>query len=134
MNAEIFYDTNIVLYLLSADAAKADRAEELLAMGGIVSVQVLNEFTAVARRKLQMSWTDIREIVMQIRQVCTIVNLTPETHERACELAERYQYTIYDASILAAALRASCAVVYSEDMQDGQLIEQQLTIRNPFGK
>jgi len=64
-----FFDTNILLYLLSDDAAKADCAEELVATGGVISVQVLNEFAAVASRKLGMSWNEIREVLHPIRTV-----------------------------------------------------------------
>jgi len=129
---EDFFDTNVVLYLLSADPAKADRAEELLAIGGTISVQVLNEFVAVASRKLHMSWIEIREVLAQVRAVCTVEPVTIETHERALRLAERYGISIYDALIVSAALLANCKTLHSEDMQDGQVIERQLTIRNPF--
>ena len=129
---EDFFDTNVVLYLLSADTAKADRAEELLALGGTISVQVLNEFAAVASRKLRMSWTEIREVLAQVRAVCAVEPLTVETHERALRIAVRYRLSIYDALIVAAALLAKCQTLHSEDMQDGQVVERQLTIRNPF--
>lgn len=129
---EDFFDTNVVLYLLSANPAKADRAEELLAIGGTISVQVLNEFVAVASRKLRMSWIEIREVLAQVRAVCAVESVTIETHERALRLAERYGISIYDALIVSAALLANCKTLHSEDMQDGQVIERQLTIRNPF--
>jgi predicted nucleic acid-binding protein len=129
---EDFFDTNVVLYLLSADTAKADRAEELLAIGGTISVQVLNEFSAVASRKLRMSWIEIREVLSQIRAVCAVEPMTIETHERALRVAERYGLSIYDALIVSAALLANCKTLHSEDMQDGQVVERQLTIRNPF--
>ena len=129
--AKTFFDTNILLYLLSADAAKADRAEELLAGGGIVSVQVLNEFAAVASRKLGMPWSEIRDALGPIRAICEVEPITVETHDRALEIAERYRFSIYDATIIAAALKAGCNTLYSEDLQDGQRIEK-LTIRNPF--
>ena len=129
---EDFFDTNVVLYLLSADPAKADRAEELLAIGGTISVQVLNEFVAVASRKLHMSWIEIREVLAQVRAVCAVEPVTIETHERGLRLAERYGLSIYDALIVSAALLANCKTLHSEDMQDGQVIERQLTIRNPF--
>ena len=129
---EDFFDTNVVLYLLSADTAKADRAEELLALGGTISVQVLNEFAAVASRKLRMSWTEIREVLAQVRAVCAVEPLTLETHERALRIAERYRLSIYDALIVATALLAKCQTLHSEDMQDGQVVERQLTIRNRF--
>ncbi len=130
--AEAFIDTNVVLYLFSADTAKADRAEELLAEGGMVSVQVLNEFVSVARRKLTMTWLDIGDVLTQIRAVCRVEPLTVETQARGVAIAERYNLSIYDATILASALDAGCSVVYTEDMQHGQVIEDVLTIRNPF--
>jgi predicted nucleic acid-binding protein len=129
---EDFFDTNVVLYLLSADTAKADRAEELLAMGGTISVQVLNEFAAVASRKLRMSLIEIREVLAQIRVVCAVEPITIETHERALRILERYGFSIYDALIVSAALLAGCKTLHSEDLQDGHVIERQLTIRNPF--
>jgi predicted nucleic acid-binding protein len=129
---EDFFDTNVVLYLLSADTAKADRAEELLAIGGTISVQVLNEFAAIASRKLRMSLSEIREVLAQIRVVCAVEPITIETHERALRIVERYGLSIYDALIVSAALLAGCKTLHSEDMQDGQVIERQLTIRNPF--
>lgn len=130
---EGFFDTNVVLYLLSADVSKADRAEELIALGGTLSVQVLNEFVAVASRKLRMPWSEIREVLSLLRSVCAIEPITIETHERAVQIAERYGLSIYDALIVSAALLAGCRTLYSEDMQDGQVIEGLLTIRNPFG-
>jgi predicted nucleic acid-binding protein len=130
--ADTFFDTNVVLYLLSADTAKADRAEELLAIGGTVSVQVLNEFVSVALRKLRMSWPEIRDVLAQVRAVCPVEAISVETHERAMQVAERYGFSIYDALIISAALLAGCSTLYSEDMQNGQVIEGQLTIRDPF--
>ncbi|OFZ69633.1 MAG: pilus assembly protein [Betaproteobacteria bacterium RBG_16_58_11] len=127
-----FFDTNIALYLLSADQAKADRAEELLAEGGIISVQVLNEFAAVASRKLGMSWPEIREVLDQVRAVSIVEPMSIETHERGLLVAERYGLSLYDALIVAAALLSGCSTLYSEDMQHGQIIEGQLTICNPF--
>jgi predicted nucleic acid-binding protein len=129
--AEVFFDTNVLLYLLSNDAAKADRAEALLATGGVVSVQVLNEFASVASRKLTMTIPEVREILSTVRSVCAVKSLDVETHDLGLELAERYGFSIYDSLIVAAAVRAGCAILYTEDLQRGQVIEN-LTIRNPF--
>jgi predicted nucleic acid-binding protein len=129
---EQFFDTNVLLYLLSGEDAKADRAEVLIAGGGVVSVQVLNEFAAVASRKLRMAWPEVREILAQVRAVCRVVPLDVETHDGGLNLAERWRLPFYDALILASALRAGCRVLYSEDFQDGQLFEKQMTVRNPF--
>ena len=130
--AEVFFDTNVVFYLLSEDAAKADRAEELLAAGGRVSVQVLNEFAAVASRKLGMGWTDIGEILTQVRAVCAVEPLSIDTHERGLAIAARYGLSVYDAMIVASALVAGCKELYSEGLQRGQIFERRLTVRNPF--
>jgi predicted nucleic acid-binding protein len=129
---EVFYDTNVLLYLLSSDSAKADRAEALIAQGGQISVQVLNEFAAVASRKFGMRWAEISESLETIRTMCRVVPITVDTHERGLLVAERYRFNFYDALIVAAALLADCATLYSEDMQSGQLIERRLKIVNPF--
>jgi len=130
--AERFFDTNVILYLLSGDEARADRAEKELTAGGVVSVQVLNEFASVASRKLKMSIADIREVLATIRAVCTIVPISEETHDAGLQLAERHGLSVYDAMIVAAALLAGCKTLLSEDMQDGQVFEGRLKVRNPF--
>lgn len=132
MSARPFLDTNVLLYLLSADAAKADRAEALLLAGAVVSVQVLNEFANVATRKLNMSWNETQEVLTAIRRTCQLEPLTLETHDRGIELAERYRLGVYDSLIVAAALLATCPILYSEDLHDGLRVDRALTVRNPF--
>ena len=129
--ADVFFDTNVLLYLLSADATKADRAEALAANGGVISVQVLNEFASVCLRKLAMSVAEVREGLSTIRAVCEVIPLDLETHEMALDLVERHQLGMYDALIVAAAVQANCAVLYTEDLQHGQTIGG-LRIQNPF--
>jgi predicted nucleic acid-binding protein len=129
--ADSFFDTNVLLYLLSKDAAKADRAEALLVSGGVVSVQVLNEFASVASRKLAMTIAEIREILSTIRAACAVMPLDIETHDLGLDIAEPHRFSVYDALIVAAAVRAGCAILYTEDLQQGQVIEK-LQIRNPF--
>jgi predicted nucleic acid-binding protein len=128
--ADAFFDTNVLLYRLSSDSSKADRANELLQTGGAVSVQVLNEFAAVAARKLRMTIAEIRFVLDAIRLVCDVVPVDLEIHDRALELAERYRLAIYDALIVAAAIGANCTTLWTEDLHNGQRI-QRLTIRNP---
>jgi predicted nucleic acid-binding protein len=130
--AEAFFDTHVVLYLLSDDAAKANRAEALLAGGGVVSVQVLNEFASVASRKLKLSWAEIREVLAAVRAACRVQPLTVETHDRALALVERYSLSVHDALIMAAALDAGCHTLWSEDMQHDQAFSPPLRLRNPF--
>ena len=128
----VFLDTNVLLYLFSEDQDKADRAEELTTTGAVVSVQVLNELVAVARRKLAMNWSEIAETVRIIQSACTIEPATVEVHHEARRLAEKHQLAWYDALIVAAALVAGCKTLFSEDMHDGLRIEDVLTVRNPF--
>lgn len=127
-----FLDTNVLLYLLSNDRSKADRAEALLAGRGIVSVQVLNELANVAVRKLGLTWRQLSDLIAAVRASCRIEALTEEVHDQARELAERYRLSFYDACIVSSALDAGCGVLYSEDFQHGFKIDRTLTIRNPF--
>jgi len=129
---DAFFDTNVLLYLLSKDEKRANRAEALLGAGGVISVQVLNEFASVAAGKLAMQIREIREILSNIRAICIVKSLEIATHELGLELAQRYRFAIYDSMILAAALQAGCSTLFSEDFRHGQVIQQRLTIRNPF--
>ncbi|GJL74460.1 PIN domain-containing protein [Nitrosomonas sp.] len=127
-----FLDTNILLYLLSADETKAIQAENTIVGGGTISVQVLNEFASVSRRKLKMPFAEIQEILAQIRIMCAVEPVSVNVHDRGLQIAEHYGFSIYDAMIVATALLADCTILYSEDLQDGQVIDGQLMIRNPF--
>jgi len=127
-----FLDSNVVLYLLSADTAKADSAEALLKTQPVISVQVLNEVTHVCVRKLKMSWDEIAQFLDLVRSFCKVVPLTVATHDRARQIAERHRLSFYDSCIVAAAADAGCLTLYSEDMNHGQILEDSLAIRNPF--
>jgi predicted nucleic acid-binding protein len=127
-----FFDTNVLVYLASGDAKKADLAEVAIAKGGSISVQVLNELANVARRKMQMSWDETHAYLDMLRDLLTVHPLTVETHETGLRLAERYGLSIYDAMITASALHASCDTLWSEDMQHGMVVDEGLRIVNPF--
>jgi predicted nucleic acid-binding protein len=130
--ADPFFDTSVLLYLLSDDTAKADRIETLLSARGVVSVQVLNEFAVVALRKLKMPLNEVREILDTIRAVCAVEPLTIETHDRGLAVCERYRFSLYDSMLVAAALISGAKIVYSEDLKHGQVIDNQLRVANPF--
>ena len=133
MSDKAFVDTNVLVYAAIRNDARSGRAEQLLAVERVISVQVLNEFVSVARRRYQMPWNALKVALQWIRILCpNPVPLTIDTHDEALRIAEEYGYKIYDSLILAAALEAGCSTVYSEDLQDGQVIERKLTIRNPF--
>ena len=127
-----FFDSNVLVYIASGDAAKADRAETVLAAGGAISVQVLNEIANVARRKMRMSFTDTHAFLGMLRGLLTVHPLTIETHATGLALAERYGFSIYDAMIAASALRAGCDTLLSEDMRHGMALDGGLRIVNPF--
>jgi len=132
MRAKACFDTSVLVYTLSDDALRAEIALRLLREGGFISVQVLNEFANVARKKLRMEWNEIERALKAIREFCEPpISVSLATHQVGVEIAQRYKYQIYDSLIIASAIEARCKTLYSEDMQDGQTIGS-LTIRNPF--
>ena len=127
-----FFDTNILIYAFAADDPRSARAEALLAEGGVIGVQVLNEFTNVARRKLRWQWGQIEAAIVVIEELLGPARpLTTAIHARAVVLARDHTLSFYDALIVAAAVDAGCAVLCSEDMQHGQKFGN-LRIDNPF--
>ena len=128
-----FLDSNVLLYTLAADDPRAPIAADLLGKGGVISVQVLNEVANVARRKLRLSWAEVAEAVAALRVLfATPLPLTLATHTAALTVAERYQLSFYDALIVASALEAGCTTLLSEDLHDGLIVAECLTIQNPF--
>ena len=126
-----FIDSNVILYLLSHDAAKADKAESILQAGGVISVQVLNEVVSVCQRKLKMPWDEIDAVLQAVKASVQVVPLTEASHELAVQICKRYQLSFYDAHICSAALVAGSTVLLSEDMQDGMVVDN-LAVKNPF--
>lgn len=115
-----------------APGPKAPQAFDLLS-GATISVQVLNEFASVAIRKLGYDEEQLSRRIASIRTKAAAISVNDEqTHDLAREVAFRYKLAFYDASLLAAALLADCDTFFSEDIQDGLVIDETLTIRNPF--
>jgi predicted nucleic acid-binding protein len=132
MRGASFLDTNVLVYFAERERIRFDRAAELLEGGGAINIQVLNEFVNVSRTKFKREWQDIHEALNLIRSLTDVRPLTVDVHERALAVAERYQFHIYDAMIVAAALEAGCSTLYTEDMHSGLLVEGRLRIVNPF--
>jgi predicted nucleic acid-binding protein len=133
MSDKAFFDSNVLIYAMVSGDSRRERAQQLVAQGGAISVQVLNEFVAVARRKMRMPWEDVIEALDAVRILFpSPAAITVDTHEAALKIAQHYGFGIYDALIASSALEANCSTLYSEDLQDGQIIGKQLTIRNPF--
>ena len=132
MSAKTFLDTNILIYAFASNSKKGELAEGLLAAGGVISVQVLNEFASVSRRKLGMQWKDIEARISVVTSLLDApVATTLDTHLAACTLARKHQFSFYDALIVAAAIETGCDTLFSEDFQHGRSIGG-LTVRNPF--
>jgi len=133
MSDKAFFDSNVLIYAMVSGDSRRERAQELIAQGGAISVQVLHEFVAVARWKMDIPWGDLIEALAAIRILFpSPVANTLDTHEAALTIAQQHGFGIYDAMIVSSALEAKCSILYSEDMQHGQVIESKLTIRNPF--
>jgi predicted nucleic acid-binding protein len=128
----VFIDANVLLYLASADERKITKVEVILAQGGTISVQILNEIANVARRKMRMEWAETIAFVERFRLLLTVAPLTEQIHEDGLRLAERYRLSVYDGMVVAAALQTGCSVLLSEDMHHGLKVEGRLEIRNPF--
>jgi len=129
---QCFIDTNVFVYLLSADETKSNTAEKVVEHGGLISVQVLNELTNVARRKISISRDELHELTNTIRSICTVSPMTEDRYDLGVHLAEQYSLSVYDAMIVASAIENNCHFLLSEDMQNGLVVENSLTIKNPF--
>jgi len=126
-----FFDSNILVYAFSTDTRR-ERALTTIAGGGVISAQVLNEFTNVLRKKQRQDWPVIEAAVQSIRfRFPDVAPLTADTHAAALALAREHTLAFYDALIVAAAIEAGCDILYSEDMQHGRSIDG-LTIVDPF--
>ena len=133
-----FIDTNVLIYWVD-DSARADVVEQLLAQQAVISVQVLNEFANVLRKKRAMPLPDVEALCTTLIDPCDVLDVSVRTHQTALALMARYQLSVYDANIVAAAALSDCAVLYTEDMQDGLNLKlpgsagtNSLVIRNPF--
>ena len=125
-------DSNVLVYAFAADP-RAAAAQKLLERGCTISVQGLNEFANVARRKLGKSWEEIRDALATIRLLCPIIlPINLDTHDAALRIAERHGFAIFDALVIAAALQAGSDTLWSEDMQHGMRIDGKMRILNPF--
>ena len=132
MTGKCFVDTNIVGYLLSTDIAKHSKAKAILDNTPTISAQVLNEFVNICLKKARMGLAEAHRLAETLISNTDVVAVELDTVKQAMKLAAQYQYSHWDSLIIAAALQLDCSVLYSEDMQQNQLIENKLRIINPF--
>ena len=127
-----FFDTNVLVYAFANDEAKRRRAQQILAAGGVISVQVINEFANVLRKKQRQEWPQIEAALAVVENWFEVVRpLTIDTHRSALALARDHRFSFYDALIVAAAVEAGCVELYSEDLQQGRRFGD-LSIVDPF--
>lgn len=132
MSPDRFLDTNILVYAHSQEDHRPAIAQRLLIDGGVVGVQVLNEFASIARAKLAFTWPEVQEAIEKIVILCPVPrSLTIKTHLEAMRISKRYGFSIWDGLIVAAAIEARCSTLLTEDLQHGQIVEG-LRIENPF--
>lgn len=131
MKDRIFVDTHILVYALLDESPKQRAALDFLQSGCVISTQVLNEFTNVARKKAKLEWQEIQDLSNAIQSLAETVPLDVATHNRALTIAQTYGFSFYDSLIVAAAQKSGCNFLFTEDMQHGQKIET-LMISNPF--
>ena len=132
MTARFFADTNIAVYALDADPVRRDQAFAIMRRRPVISTQVVNEFLNVLTGKKRVPRAVANRYAQILLRRCEVVPVTPQVVETAIQLGERYLCSHWDALVIAAALLAGCDTLYSEDLQDGQVFEGLLTVKNPF--
>ena len=126
-----FIDTNVLIYA-QGDGAKSETARQVVLAGGVISVQVLNEFAAVLRRKFRLEWEVIADALADVRTALGPVRpIDVEIHLHAVTLARSHGFSFYDALIVASALDAGCDTLLTEDLQAGRRVDG-LSIVSPF--
>ena len=128
----IFIDSNIILYLLDTDAKKQSIAQEILNHKPFVSPQVLTEVANVCKRRFRYTKTQVLNLWTDLLTDCILIQTSQDTFHKAIALSRQYDFQIFDSLIVASALNAGCDKLYSEDMQHKMIIENRLTIINPF--
>lgn len=133
-STKVFLDTNLLVYAhTNVDEPKQRIIQHLITgENTLVSTQIFTEVANVLFKKFKFPWQDIEKVLYEIAQNNEVHTNTVNTIQRACQVAERYGFSFYDSLVLAAALESGCPVLYSEDLQHSQVIDQVLTVKNPF--
>lgn len=134
MSGKIFFDTNVLVYCYTETEPQKKSVAVGLAQNpdAWVSMQVLQELSNTLRKKFGKDWSEIALTVEEVCQNFEVFYNQPDTLRDAIRLADKYGYSLYDSLILSSSLAIGCSTVYSEDMQNGQIIEGVLTIVGPF--
>ena len=132
MNGKFFLDSNVCIYAFDTDGKKKEKALDLIVSNqATISTQVLMETANVAGKKLKFNQEEIELSIDYITTFCLLHLIELPTIKLAFQIKQKYQYTLYDALIVASALESNCNILYTEDMQHGHFIDQ-MKIINPF--
>lgn len=136
MNDKVFIDTNILVYCYSNDEPEKKEAALNLAnsSNAVLSTQVLTEFSNTLKKRFGLSWEEISLVIKETTKNFVIHLNLPDTILQACQIASRYGFSFYDSLIISSALEEKCNLIYAEDMHNGMVINETLTIVNPFKK
>ncbi len=134
MSDKYFLDSNVIVYAhTDLDIAKQQVAQQIIAARNtIVSTQVLQETANILSKKFHFEWPDIQKVLQETAGNNLLHVNTASTIADACRIAQRYGFSFYDSLIISAALEIGARILYSEDLQDGQVIDGVMTIQNPF--
>lgn len=134
MSDSVFFDTNILVYAhTDSDLTKQKIAQELIAANhSFVSTQILQELSNILHRKFNQPWDDITKVLSEVSQNNIMYVNIEGNILQACQLAARYRYSFYDSLVISSALSCNSKILYSEDLQNGQIVNELLTIINPF--
>jgi predicted nucleic acid-binding protein len=134
MRDKIFIDTNILVYLVKDNSGKAEIISSKIQerSNSYISTQVANEFCNVALKKFDFTHSNVLFTIDKFSEIFTISQVQVSTIKLAIQIKEKYGYSYYDSAIIASALQNKCNILYTEDLQHNQLIENSLTIINPF--
>jgi len=131
---EAFLDTNIIIYAYSEDEIeKANIANKIInEYQCFISTQVVNEVSNVFFKKFNLSSQEVLSVVEELERFLTIIQFDIDTIKYAYKIKDKYKFSYFDSLIIATALNHNCQILYTEDMQHNQIIEDKLKIINPF--
>jgi len=134
-----FVDSNIWLYRFILNPSDVNAIQKQQIATNItnqenlfVSTQVINEVCANLIRKASFDKLQIKNLIEDFAESCEILPVSLETLQYAVKLRDRYLFSFWDSLIVANAMLGQASILYSEDMQDGMIIENTLQVVNPF--
>ncbi|RKY68377.1 MAG: hypothetical protein DRQ24_11790 [Candidatus Latescibacterota bacterium] len=132
MKDKVLLDSNIILYGFGREKTKKEIVKNLIRERPLLTTQVINEVLNVLIKKFNFSIDEVKEVLNFLRTKTEIILVNLYTIDIALTVKERYNFSYWDSLIIASALENGCRILYTEDMQHGQVIEKTLTIKNPF--